>query len=296
MQEKVSRAIVDTLKLKLTVAQDRKIAKRPIANVQAYEFYLGARDAMYRAFTSEGIDEAIRFLEAGLRITADNALLLATLANVYFQAVRVWVKEEADLVKAEEYAQKALCFDPSMAPAYMVLGYIQWFRGNPREGFPLVKQALSLGPNDVDALMWTFWLFIMAGKTSAAFDIAKHVAELDPIHPYRFAYQAFVHAYEGQFQLAVENIRTHVPAAVLEQPVWVFWLSFWLVYAGRAAEAMDVLEPIEKSADWNLDIQIPRLMRFALKRQRRSMDELAIGKFKEATKRDCVLSCMIGGA
>ena len=34
-------------------------------------------------------------------------ILLATLATVYLQAVRVWVKEEADLDKAEEDAQKS---------------------------------------------------------------------------------------------------------------------------------------------------------------------------------------------
>ena len=295
IQENVARAIVDKLQLKLTSPEERQIAKRPIADRQAHDFYLRARDAMYRGFAAADIDEAIRFLESGLGITGDNALLLATLANVYLQAVRVWVKEEADLAKAEEYAQKALSLDPGMAPAYMVLGFVQWLKGNPREYYRLVKQALSLDPNDADTAIWALWLFICGGRTSKAFDHVRHLIALDPVNPYRFWFPAVVHAYEGRFELAVEDIRSHVSAAVLKQPVWLFWLGFWLVYAGHVGEAVEVLEPIEKIAAWDLYVQTSRLLRFALKGQRHRVEEVATGKFREAAKRDCVLSCMVAG-
>ena len=143
--------------------------------------------------------------------------------------------------------------------------------------------------------MWAFWVFICAGRTFRALDIARHIIELDPIHPYRFFYPAVVHVYEGWFELAVEDIRSHVSAAVLKQPVWLFWLGFWLIYAGRVGEAMEVLEPIEKITAWDLYVQTSRLLRFALNGQRHYVDEVATGKFREAAKRDCVLSCMVSG-
>ncbi len=295
IQEKVARAMVDTLELKLTAPEEHQIAKRPLANVQAHDFYLRARDAMYRGFTAADIDEAIRFLESGLGIAGDNALLLATLANVYFQAVRVWVRAEADLAKAEEYAQKALGLDPGMAPAYMVLGFVQWLKGNPREYYRLIKQALSLDPNDADTAIWALWLFICGGRMSRAHDHVRHLIALDPVHPYRFWFPAVVHAYEGRFELAVQDIRSHVSAAVLKQPVWLFWLGLWLVCAGRVGEAMEVLEPIEKIDAWDLYVQTSRLLRFALKGQKNRFEEVATSKFREAAKRDCVLSCMISG-
>jgi TolB-like protein len=295
IQEKVALAIVDTLQLKLTTPEERQIAKRPIPNVQAHDFYLRARDAMYRAFTTEGINEAICFLESGLRITGDNALLLATLANVYLQAVRVWFKEEADLAKAEEYAHRALSLDPAMAQAYTVLGYIQLLQGNPREYQCLVKKGLSLDPNDVETVMWTFWLFICAGRTSRALELARHVNELDPVHPYRFFYPAAVHAYEGRFELAVEDLRTRVSAAILEQPNWLIWLGLWLVYTGRVGEAKEALEPIEKVTASGLYVEITRLLRFALKGQRHGVDEVATGKFQKAARRDCVVCVMVSG-
>jgi hypothetical protein len=82
-------------------------------------------------------------------------------------------------------------------------------------------------------------------------------------------------------------------AAVLKQPLWLFWLGFWLVCAGRVGEAMEVLEPIEKATAWNLYVQIPRLLRFALRGHRHRVDEVATGKFREAARRDCVVCVMV---
>ena len=296
IQEKVALAMVDALQLKLTVPEELQIAMRPIPNIQAHDFYLRASDVMYRGFTAEGINEAIQFLDSGLRITGDNPLLLATLANVYLQAVRIGVNEEADLSKAQDYADRALKIDPSMAKAHTVLGYIQWLRGNPEEYYRLVKHALLLDPNDIDTVMWAFWLFIFTGRTSRALDLTRHMIELDPVHPYRSFYPAVVIAFEGRFELAVEELRRHVPAAVLEQPAWLAWLGSWLVYAGRADEAREVLEPIEKVAASDVYVQISRLMRFALKGERNHLDEVVSGNFRAAAKRDCFISCIVSGA
>ncbi len=76
MQEKISRAIVDELKLKLTTAEDRQITRRSIPNPQAYDCYLRAHKALL-GFDSEGTNEALRLLQNGLKLTGDNALLYA---------------------------------------------------------------------------------------------------------------------------------------------------------------------------------------------------------------------------
>ena len=106
MQEKVSRAIVGALRLKLTATEDRQIAKRPLPNAQAYDCYLRARSLTWRG-NKEAIDEAVRTLEAGLRIVGENALLYAGLGYAYWEYVRFGVKQEEALAKAEEYARRA---------------------------------------------------------------------------------------------------------------------------------------------------------------------------------------------
>jgi len=54
IQEKVSRSIVDALKVKLSPKEKKQIAERPIDNVQAYECYLRAMREMQRG-TEDGI-------------------------------------------------------------------------------------------------------------------------------------------------------------------------------------------------------------------------------------------------
>ena len=48
MQEKVSRAIVEALRLELTPQEHQRMAERPIPNLYAYECYLKARREIWR--------------------------------------------------------------------------------------------------------------------------------------------------------------------------------------------------------------------------------------------------------
>src|SRR5512137_921743 len=48
IQEKVSRSIVDALKVKLTPAESEHLVERPIPSPLAYEFYLKARQEILK--------------------------------------------------------------------------------------------------------------------------------------------------------------------------------------------------------------------------------------------------------
>ncbi len=86
IQEKVSRSIVDALKLKLKPEEQEKIAERPIPNVQAFECYLRARPEMLR-FTEGGLKRALRHLENGVDLIGENALLTASIGFFYWEFV-----------------------------------------------------------------------------------------------------------------------------------------------------------------------------------------------------------------
>jgi serine/threonine protein kinase len=81
IQEKVSRSIVDALQLKLSPEEEQKMTKRPIKNVQAYECYLRARQESW-LFTPDALKRAIGYLQNGLEIIGENALLYAGMGYV----------------------------------------------------------------------------------------------------------------------------------------------------------------------------------------------------------------------
>ena len=101
IQEKVSRSIVDALKLKIGPEEERRITERPIENVKAYEYYLKARYEHWR-LTEESLKRAEKFLEEGLDIVGENELLYAALGWVHFQYVNGGIDvDESHLAKGD---------------------------------------------------------------------------------------------------------------------------------------------------------------------------------------------------
>ena len=107
IQEKVSRSIVDALKIKLSSGENIKISERPIDNIQAYECYLRAKREMF-AGTADGLKRALRDLEAGLDILGGNVLLYQGMAEADLQHYEYGVKaDEETLQNAEDFTKKS---------------------------------------------------------------------------------------------------------------------------------------------------------------------------------------------
>ncbi len=153
IQEKVSHSIVDALKLKLTPKEAGLLAERPIPSPLAYEFYLKARGEILK-WTEAGLENALRYLQSGLEIVGENALLYAGMAYVYFQYVNLGLKEkEYGRKQAEDYVQKAFALDPDCSDASFVrANLIAW--SQPIEGIRCFKHVLDKNPNHFDALFY----------------------------------------------------------------------------------------------------------------------------------------------
>ena len=146
VQEKVSRAIVAALKLKLTPEESKKIAERPIDNVAAYQCYLRANAEIWR-FNENALHNAELHLQKGLDILGDNALLYSAMAAVYWQYVNIGIAQEDYIAKAEEYAEKALALDPDSPQAHFQIGIIRAaFYGDIRECIRRFRKTLSVNP------------------------------------------------------------------------------------------------------------------------------------------------------
>jgi eukaryotic-like serine/threonine-protein kinase len=86
MQEKVSRAIVAALQMKLAPDEERRIAQHPLSSGPAYDCYLRARQEIAR-WTEPALNRALRHLESAHEIVGDNAVLFAGLALVHLAHV-----------------------------------------------------------------------------------------------------------------------------------------------------------------------------------------------------------------
>jgi len=153
IQEKVSRAIVDSLKLKLSPGEERRISEHPIPNALAYEFYLKARQEILK-WTEAGLENAVRYLQRGLEIIGENALLHAGMAYVFCQYFNLGIKEEEYCRKeAVDYLKKAFALDPHLSLGNFVHGMLQ-ATDNPKGAIRYFKRVLKTNPNDFDTLFF----------------------------------------------------------------------------------------------------------------------------------------------
>ncbi len=82
VQERVSRAIVDALQVKLTSSEHVRLAARPIQNARAFELYLEARAEMRRYGAS--LDRARLLLDRAVEIEGESPPLRAMRAFLGF--------------------------------------------------------------------------------------------------------------------------------------------------------------------------------------------------------------------
>ena len=152
IQEKVSREIVDALKLKLTLKEDKYISERPIRDVQAYECYLRATTDIVK-MTEGSINQALQYLQNAVDIIGDNAQLYSVMAFAYWNLVNIGVKHEDYIISAEEYANKALSLNPDTPLAHVILGYVDWNHQKMLESLPRFKRALENNPDEIFGLV-----------------------------------------------------------------------------------------------------------------------------------------------
>ncbi len=186
IQEKVSRSIVEALKLKLTPQEDQQIAERPITNVHAYECYLKARQAIFQA-TEESMQNAFGLLQNGIDLIGPNELLYATLGYANFFYHRFVNKADRSyFFKAKEYAGKAFAVNPDSPLAHVVLGWAYWSEGDLQASGNAMKNALHVDPNNSDALLGLAEVYIYAGKSLAANALADKLLIIDPLTPFEY--------------------------------------------------------------------------------------------------------------
>jgi TolB-like protein/tRNA A-37 threonylcarbamoyl transferase component Bud32/cytochrome c-type biogenesis protein CcmH/NrfG len=281
MQEKVSRAIVDGLRLKLTPAEERQIARRPITNAQAYDAYMRARDVIM-GFKEKGLPEAQQYLENSLKLTGDNALLYAGLGYVHWQYANIGIQQEEAFAKAEAYAERALRLDPGTAEAHFVLGMTDSSCGDQRQAIKHFRQALSIDPNDWNTIFWLILAYGNTGMTSAAWPLVDQLVRIDPLSPYTLIAQAMIHLFEGRFDLAADFYRRSIERVPLMR------LNLALMLAGmkRANEAIAVLEAMGPSSSSEYFVRLCNILKLALQGQKEKIPPLLTPEFVASTRRD----------
>jgi serine/threonine protein kinase/tetratricopeptide (TPR) repeat protein len=181
IQDEISLAIVDKLKVRLLKGEKTKLVKRHTEDLDAYNLYLKGR-YFWNLRTEGSLKKSIDYFNQAIQKDPNYALAFAGLADsqITLQDYSS-VSPKVTLPLAEEAANKALEIDGTLAEAHNSLAQVmfrQWdWEGAEREH----KRAIELNPNYAGAHHWYALALAYLARFDEAIAEMKRAWELDPL-------------------------------------------------------------------------------------------------------------------
>jgi serine/threonine protein kinase/tetratricopeptide (TPR) repeat protein len=288
IQERLSRQIVDALRLQLTPAEDRRLAERPIGDVRAYEYYLLARQEIW-SFESQSLDHALQLVRRAEAIVGDNELLCVAEGLIYWQHVNVGIvpvsQYDEYLRKAEACAAKVFALNPESSKGYGLRGTIRHNRGDTNGAADDYKKALILDPNDPEALLWLGYHYAASGRPDLARALMDRLQQVDPLTSINLTMYGMVAMFDGNYPEALTWTQRSVdmdPA----NPTARMMHALMLAANGRRAEAVAVLDTVAGDASTMAWARLAPAMSCALRGERDELLRLMTPELRAAAEWD----------
>jgi serine/threonine protein kinase/lipoprotein NlpI len=236
MQERLSRSIVDALRVSLTGEESRRLAERPFPTLAVFDCYLRARRGIM-SFSAAGFQEALSHLERGLSALGENVLLLKGMGLVRFQQLNAGVTDDRGLIREiEEYAERITRLEPDSPHAPVLRGLARILDGKFRAALRDLRRAHQSDPGDTDTMLWLGVGYLSTGQTSAARDLFERLAAIDPLTPLNHLLVGYAAFFDGRFSDAVQPVRRAL-AMDDDAPVLLWCAVRILAAAGELPEA-----------------------------------------------------------
>jgi eukaryotic-like serine/threonine-protein kinase len=267
LQDEITHAIVDALKIKLAVS----LPAHQQPNAGVYDLYL---QGLYFSNKSseEDLRRALSFFQRAVERDPTFSRAWTGIAKVWYFLADVYVKplegyplsreaaikalqldekdaeahcylSEAkrvldwDLAGADAELKRALQFDPSSAPAHFFSGLHPLFRGELRDGLRLILEAQKLDPVSPIASYVATAAYLANDRVDDAVVEGQRTLQLDPNYFYLDSVLAAAYREKGNFDEAIAlytkaQEATHLPSS---------GLAIAYTRMGREIEAQNIL-------------------------------------------------------
>ncbi len=187
IQDEITLAIVNKLKIRLFGEEKAELLKRHTENLEAHNLYLLGLHH-WNKFTEEDVKKSINYFEQTIEKDPSFALAYTGIADCYIlfglghgSGTHLPI---AMYKKAKQAVTKALKIDNALGEAHSTLGFINfafefdWVRGEQE-----FKQAIQLSPSLAQAQTRFALLLSCLGRHDEAIETSKRGQELDPLSP-----------------------------------------------------------------------------------------------------------------
>ena len=208
LQSEITHDVLQKLRVRLSGAEEQKLAKNYTANPEAYQLYLKGRYHLLKVTRSE-VQTSLSLFQQAIAVDPSYALAYVGLASAYRAlALGGELLPTEFFPKAKAAAQKALDIDDRLAEAHAELGFIIFrFDWDWNAAENECKRALELDPNSADAHLNYAQLLSYTGRHAQALAEAKRARELDPLNVRTNALEGELLTYAGRTDEALDRLQ-----------------------------------------------------------------------------------------
>ncbi len=203
LQQDIVSDISDKLRLKLSGSEKQRLARRPTANAEAYQFYVYGRREMDK-WTDEGWKKAADDFEKAVEKDPTYAAAYAGLSDAYGT-----LGSFSDLPAKQAYekaklaAEQALVLDPALAEGHAAMGNLYWLTLNFPKAEQEYQRAIELNPNLSTAHTYYSWYLASVGRFAEAREQVHRGQELDPLSLLMNSFEGDLYLYQRDFDRAI---------------------------------------------------------------------------------------------
>src|SRR5579864_9335344 len=169
LEEEIARKISQSLRMKLTGDEHKRLGKRYTENSEAYQLYLRGRHYWIKR-TIDGMKKGAEYFQQAIDIDPGYALAYAGLADCYIMlSSYIAIPPRDGQTKARSAATTAVALDPELAEAHVSWGFIRFlldwdWAAADRE----LQRAIELNPANWQGPYWYSIILAAIGKHAEA--------------------------------------------------------------------------------------------------------------------------------
>ncbi|HSA96521.1 MAG TPA: protein kinase, partial [Acidobacteriota bacterium] len=240
IQDEITLAIVDKLRIKFMGEEKAPLVKRTTANPEAYNLYLKGR-YFWNKRTGEGMKRALECFAQAIQTDPSFARAYAGISDCYGILALYYLPPRPTLMKAKGAAARALELDEALPEAHTSMAFVKqkldrdwpgtekeyqkaielepgylwshhWYSlflaamGRHQESFTEVKRALEIDPTMAQVNMIYGMDLYLARYYERAVEELKKAVELDPQHVLATFYLGVAEIELGQYEQALAQI------------------------------------------------------------------------------------------
>lgn len=211
IQDEISRAVLEELKIRLLPAEQEKVTNtRPTNNVEAYNLYLKGLSKAATLNPSD-LEEAEDYFKEAIILDPDFALAYAKKAEtVIYQHVLGNAEFEKAVKESGDDIDVALLLNNDLAEAYVALGLNHLMKNQLNTSLLAFKKAKELKPGDAEvsaSLGIGLW---QNQRRQEAQEELEYAYELDPLSPLVNLYLGEIYQMNGSYEKAEKHLQTAI--------------------------------------------------------------------------------------